>query len=144
MKIHPIPPGLFCVPAALVALTGEDITSVIVPALNRHMRSSGLLDTVPGVQMSVARGVLEELGYAMRRYRADAEAGKMKAHVATWAARSLRWPGRPLLATTSDHCLVVCDGFVHDNWEPRGVLGSEHPFARTTVANVEMIERKVR
>lgn len=139
--IHPIPPGLFCVPAALTAITGAPLETVIVPALNRHMQSQGLLDTVSGVHMHVAHAALEELGYRMRPYRGSAS-GPLRAHVATWATRSLRWPGRPVLVSTRDHCLVICDGFVHDNWEPRGVLGSEHPFARTTVQTAALIEKR--
>ena len=140
--IHPIPPGLFCVPSALAAITGAPVEAVIVPALNRHMKSQGLLDTVPGVHMHVAHAVLEELGYSVRPYKSGASAGPLRAHVATWAARSLRWPGRPVLVSTWDHALVIHDGFVHDSWEPRGVLGSEHPFAKTTVVRASLIERK--
>ena len=140
--IHPIPPGLFCVPAALVALTGADVESVIVPALNRHMGSDDLLGTVSSVWMPVIHSVLEELGFKIRPYRRDAPAGPLRVHVATWAARSLRWPDRPVLASIGGHCLVICNGFVHDNWEPRGVLGPEHPFAKTTVIRASMVEGK--
>jgi len=33
MMVYPIPPGLFCVPSAIIALTGADLESVVIPAL---------------------------------------------------------------------------------------------------------------
>ncbi len=140
--IHPIPPGLFCVPSTLVALTGRDPVSVIVPAINRHSHyRRGLHDTPAGVSIPVLTAVLEELGYRVRRYKTEAVAGQVRAHVATWAQRSReRWPGRAIILCTSDHCLTLCDGIVYDNWEPRGVPGREHPYARTVVTWAALVE----
>lgn len=143
-RIHSIPPGLFCVPAAIRALTGEPLEAVIVPALNRHASSEHLGDTVAGVNTSrVGRAVLEELGYTIRPYRGDARTGPLRAHLATWARRSReRWPGRTLLLTTQSHCLVALDGVVYDNWMPHGVPGEEHPYAKTTVRWAALVEKR--
>lgn len=142
--IHPIPPGLFCVPAAIVALTGADIESMVIPAINRHSGyNHGLLDTVPGVSMSTATAVLNEFGYNVRPYRMDAEAGPKRAHVATWANRSQeRWPGRTVLVAVNNHCLVISDGRVYDNWSPHGPPGDRHPFAKTPVVWAALVEKR--
>jgi hypothetical protein len=144
MKLHPIPPNLFCVPAAVAALTGADLESVVVPGLNRHMQyRGGLMDTVVGVcTREVVPPLLRELGYRVREYRSDAEAGKARAHVATWARRSReRWPGRALLMCTRSHCVVLRDGVVYDNWMPHGVRGEDHPFARSVVVWAALVEK---
>jgi hypothetical protein len=144
MQIHRIPPNLFCVPAALFALTGDDIESVITPALNRHAlrgQTANILDTVSTSHMSTATAVLEERGYNVRCYRSDAPSGALRAHIATWAKRSLKWPGRALLIATATHCLVISDGKVYDNWTPFGVEGAVHPFANTTVTWAALVEK---
>ena len=142
MIIHPIPPGLFCVPAALHALTGADLVSVIMPAINRHSGyKRGLLDTVPGARMLAAQAVLEELGYRVRPYKSDSAVGKLRAHLATWAKRSEeRWPGRALLVATATHCLVLKNGVVHDTFCPFGEAGRTHPFAKSTIVWAALIE----
>ncbi len=141
--IHPIPPGLFCVPSAIVALTGADPVSVVVPAINRHSGYKlGLLDTPAGVRPSVFVKVLEELGYNVRQYKSDAASGRLRAHVATWTERSKKWPGRNVLVSTGGHALVISDGTVYDSWMPHGVSGSEHPFAATTVKWAALVERR--
>lgn len=139
MKIHPITPGAFCVPSALQALTGADLTSVIYPALNRHGRRWGLLDQVTGEHMSAAAAVLDELGYRVRHYRG---ADPLRAHVATWAKRvQARWPGRALLLATRSHALVTKDGSVYDNHVPLGVEGAHHPYARSIVTWAALVEK---
>ncbi len=140
--IYPIPPGLFCVPAAIVALTGADIESVVVPAINRHSGYKyGLHDTVPGVTMGIATKVLNELGYNVRNYRV--KDGSKNAHISTWATRSKeRWPDRAILVATKSHCLVIYNGRVYDNWSPHGPTGDKHPFANTTVVWAALIQRR--
>lgn len=142
-RIHSISPGLFCVPAAIQALTGEPLDAVIVPALNRHGGCQHLGDTVAGVSTAITgRTVLSELGYRVRPYRMNGTAGPLRAHVATWARRSLeRWPSRPLLITTRTHCLVVLDWVVYDNHMPHGVSGDDHPYAKTTVRWAALVEK---
>lgn len=136
--IHPIPPGYWCVPSAIIALTGEDGQSVVQPAINRHAKAYGLLDLVVGVSMPTARAVLEELGYRVRAYRG----AKLRAHLATWARRSAeRYPGRALLVATRDHALVVSDGRVYDTFTPAGAAGARHPYARTTVVWAALVEK---
>jgi hypothetical protein len=143
MELHNIPPGCFCVPAAVFAITGDDLQSVLIPAFNRlrDKKQANLHDTITGVRMSLAAAVLEERGYYVRKYKDGAASGALRAHVATWAKRSLKWPGRPLLIATREHCLVVQDGKVHDTWEPFGVVGELHPFAKTTVVFAALVEK---
>jgi hypothetical protein len=142
VKLHPIPPGLYCVPSVLVALTGADIESVIIPGLNRHSGyKHGLFDTVSSATMNSAAKVLEELGYRVRPYKYNAAAGRLNAHIATWARRSTeRWPGRAIMVTTSDHCLLIHNGIVYDTHSPHGEAGATHPFAKTTVTNAYLVE----
>ncbi len=143
--IHPIPPGLFCVPAAIVAITGASVQTVVVPAINRHSGYKlGLLDTPAGVRPSVMEAVLQELGCRIRPYKMEAEAGKLRAHVATWAIRSKeRWPGRSILICTTAHCMAVSSGLVYDNWMPHGAPGDQHPFAKTVVTYAALIEPRI-
>lgn len=143
--IHPIPPGLYCVPSALCALTGADAASVIVPAINRHSRCADLLEAPAGVNVShVARAVLEELGYRVRPYKRDAATGKLSARISTWAKRSERWPGRSILITTKGrdrHALVVRGGRIYDNHLPTGAAPGEHPFSTALVDWAALVER---
>ncbi|MDE2426301.1 MAG: hypothetical protein KGO96_10395 [Elusimicrobia bacterium] len=141
--VHPIPPGLFCIPAALCALTGEDLMSVIVPSLNRHGGGQGLVDTVAGTTMHAAVEVLEEIGFTVRSYKSSAEAGPLKARISTWARRSQdRWPGRLLLVATSGHCLVIADGCVYDTHSPMGESGETHPYARARATWAALVTRR--
>lgn len=139
MKLHPILPGLWCVPSALYALTGADPLSVIHPALNRHTpRADSLLGLVTGASISAALATLAELGYTARRYRADIT----RAHVATWAARSRdKYPDRAVLLFTSTHALVAQNGCVYDNWSPHGPEGAAHPYAKTPVVSAFLVEK---
>lgn len=143
MELHRIPPGLFCVPAAIYAIAGEDIQSVIMPAINRHMdgKRANIHDTVSGVPIHVAAAVLEERGYNVRKYKDGSASGALRAHISTWAKRSMQWNGRPLLVATKTHCLVIQDGKVHDSWMPFGCAGEKHPFAKTTVVYVALVEK---
>ena len=137
--IYDIPPSLFCVPAVICALTGEPLVAVVNPALNRHgRRRDTLTGTVAGVSLPVLRDVLDELGYRLREYRHD----DLRARVSTWAKRSLRWPGRNVLISTSGHALVVRDGKVYDNHEPIGVPPERHSWRNVTVTYAALVERK--
>lgn len=143
--IHPIPPGLFCAPSAICAITGADPISVVVPAINRHSGYKlGLLDTPSAVRPSVMQSVLEELRYRVRPYKGvDAAAGALRAQTATWATRSKeRWPGRNILVCSKTHAMVICDGVVYDSWTPHGVPGKDHPFAKTTVVWAALVEKE--
>jgi len=147
--IYPIPDGYFCVPSALIALTGASPDAVIVPAINRHAKARDLLEAPAGVNVErVAEAVLAELGYTVRRYKRDATAGKLSARVSTWASRSLRYPGRPVLITTRGdrkspgHCLVVCDGQIYDNHIPAGAAPTEHPFSTAIVSYAALVEKR--
>lgn len=137
--IHSIPPGLYCVPAALAGITGADPDSVIHPALNRASRSDSLLAEARGVALRDMLLVLEELGWTARRYR---HTDRLRAQVKTWAERSRNWPGRVLLLSVRGHVLLVQDGRVHDNHAPLGAPASEHSYARCLVQRVYLIERR--
>lgn len=143
--IYPIPPGLWCVPSVLVALTGAPWDAVIHPALNRHnSRSAKAGDTltglVTGATISAALATLDELGYTARRYRG----AHPHALVASWAAKAAaRYPGRTLLLFTPQHALVASKGRVYDNHAPHGPAGADHPYARTRVESVYLVERRL-
>lgn len=138
MNLHPIPPGLWCVPAAIFALTGADPESVIHPAINRHDNARGLHDLVVGTRVATTgAAVLAELGYRVRRYKGE----RMRARISTWAARSAaRYPGRALLVAVRGHALVICDGRVYDTHTPHGASGAAHPFAGAVVVYAALVE----
>lgn len=150
VAVHPIPAGYYCVPSALIALTGADPLSVVVPAIARHSRAQDLLVPPAGVSIPVAEAVLRELGYEPRRYRGDAASGQLSARLFTWAERSQRWPGRALLVTTRGapsrgepgHALVVCDGRIFDNHYPAGTAPRDHPYSGDVVDYAALVERR--
>lgn len=140
-QIHPIKSGAYCVPSAIQALTGADYESVIHPALNRHAHRANILELVGAERMPVAVAVLEELGYAVRRYKGT---DSLRAHVTTWAKRALaRYPGRALLVATRGHALVVQDGKVYDTAAPFGVPAPTHPYAKSTVVWAALVEKRM-
>lgn len=142
--LHPIPNGLYCVPSALAALTGEPIEVVLLPAINRHDRNAALLENVEGVHLRAAETVLTELGYACRPYKKL----DVRARLRSWAERSKRYPGRNLLVATTGgrrspgHALVVRDGRVYDNHVPLGCDGAKHPFGSCLVSYVVLVEKR--
>ena len=136
--IFPIPPGLFCVPSALVALTGADIESVINPALNRAARAETLTGAVGPAQLNHMLAALNELGYDCRRAR-DTHRHK----VATWAQTTLsRAYPRPLLLRVRGHVLVAFRGRVYDSIMPHGPRGVDHPYAGTVVTDAFLIQSR--
>jgi hypothetical protein len=136
VNLHPIPPGLWCVPSALVAITGADFATVIHPALNRHGHAASLTSMVVESTMRAALATLRELGYTPRCYKH----GDLRAHVATWARRSAHYPGRTLLIGVPGHVMVIQDGRVYDSWTPHGELGAAHPYGKTTVTSAHLVE----
>lgn len=135
--MHPIPPGLYCVPSVIVAITGADLMSVVIPALNRAGKEDWLLGPVGGVPTHETVAALESMGWCVRRYR-DRD---RRAELRTVARLSKeRWPGHALLACTSDHALAVQDGLVYDTYTPHGALGANHPFARDRVSFLALVE----
>lgn len=138
MELHPIPPGLWCVPSALVCLTGQPWDAVIHPAINRHGGDPEILDTVTGVPIRVTLAVLSELGYRSRAYRGSNPHATLK----TWARLSKeKYPGRALLVRVPEHVVVVKDGRVYDSWQPHGPIGEDHPWKNARARNVYLIER---
>ncbi len=139
--IYPIFPGAYCVPSALQALTGADYESVIMPALNRAARNPTLTGAVGPARLSASYIALRELGYLTRPYRNAASSGPLRARLATWGTRSLRYPGRALLVATNTHALVLAAGRVYDTFTPHGAPASEHPFARIIVTSAVLVEK---
>lgn len=138
MKVHAIPPGLYCVPAAIVAITGADVESVVWPALNRHSESDWLTGPVAAIGMSAAERVLNELGYVVRGYRHE---HRQRLH--TWAEWSRnKYAGRILLLATHDHAMVAKDGMVYDTARPYGVPGWQHPDAKCIVVYAKLVEAR--
>ena len=139
MDLHPIPPGLWCVPSALVCLTGAPWDAVIHPALNRHGGESDLTDIVVGARLSVAVEVLDELGYRCRAYRGT----NPHALVRTWAKLSKeKYPGHALFVRVVGHVLVVKDGLIYDNHSPHGAAGDKHTFSNTKSTHVYLVQPK--
>ena len=143
--IHPILNGYYCIPSALMALTGAEPTAVLLPAINRHdHNASSLTDNVAGVGLRAAEAVLAELGYAVRRYRKP----DARALLRTWAERSKKYLGRNLLVCTAGgrktpgHALVLRDGRIYDNHTPVGSAGPAHPFAVCVVDYVALVEKR--
>ena len=137
--IHPIPPGLWCVPSALVAITGEPFDAVIHPALNRHGRADMLTEMVTASSMSAAIATLQELRYRVLRYKKP----DLHAKVSVWAQRSKeRYPGRILFVSVERHCVVICDGRVYDSWTPHGEVGERHPYRDDKAYDVYLVEAK--
>jgi hypothetical protein len=136
MQLHPVPEHIFCVPGAIVALTGADPESVVYPALNRATRAEDLLEPVGPSHVQTAIKVLEELGYRARPYKKP----DLRVTVAEWAERSLRYPGRSLLIRVPRHVLVIQDGRVHDTFAEFGIEGSRHAYAKHTVDYCALVE----
>ena len=139
MELHQIPPGLWCIPAALVAITGQPWDAVIHPALNRHGRADMLTDVVTATYFSTALDVLDELGYRCRRYCGT----NPNATVRTWARLSLeKYPGRVLFVGVPKHVVVVKDGRVYDSWDPHGSEGSAHPWGTARATQVYLVDKR--
>lgn len=132
--LYPIPPGFFCVPSALLALTGADYQSVIFPALNRAADGDRLLDAVGPAYRAAALRVLNELGYACRPAREPT-----RRTVATWSARKYAWP---LLLFVRRHVVVAYRERVFDNHAPHGPAAAEHPYARSIVEAAYLVQKR--
>jgi hypothetical protein len=136
--LYAIPPGLYCVPSALVAITGRDYESVIWPALNRHSGKPYLLGPIDGVYMHAAATALEELGYHVRQYK-DKKEKPLRAQVRTWAKR---FPDHTILLATDKPCLVARGGRVFDTYHPHGPAAEDHTYARTMVTWAALVQKK--
>jgi len=136
MMVYPIPPGLFCVPSAIIALTGADLESVVIPALNRAQETPYLRGPIAGVSVPCIEAVLRELRCKVRHYKS----GNLRAPLSTWATRSLKYPGRTLLVCTVGHALVIADGKIYDTYTPYGEAGDRHPCSHDTVVYAALIE----
>ncbi len=134
--IHPVPPGLYCVPSAVCALTGEDPTSVVLPALNRAAHRCSLLADPGPTLVSDALVALAELGYVARRARSTL----VHHRVRWWTERAVkRRYASPLLLAVRRHAVVAWAGLVVDNHVPAGCLPAEHPFGNAVVVDAWLV-----
>lgn len=137
MTMHAIPPGLWCVPSALVAITGDDFETVIHPGLNRHMGREHLLELVTGATMNAAVALLLERGYKVSKYKRGMHRLK------TWGELSrTKYPGRVFLAHVPQHAVAICDGRVYDSWTPHGAQAEEHPYKNDIASDVWLVQKK--
>jgi hypothetical protein len=131
--IHPIPPGLTCVPAAVAALTGAPLDCVVLPALNRHSRSALLHAAPGGLHMHAAEAALREMGFRVLRLH---DPGRHK--VSWWARQEL---SHPILIATQTHAMVIDHAMVYDTFTPVGCPGDRHPYAKDIVTYVTQVRR---
>lgn len=134
-QIYPIPPNLYCVPSVIIALTGEDLLSRVMPALNRAQGNNTLLGTVAGVRTSHFEEALQELGYRVARYKKP----DLRARLTTWAKR---YPQLALLVCTRSHALVLHEGRVYDTSTPHGAPAAEHPYAGSIITYAATVRKK--
>lgn len=138
----PIPPGLYCVPSAIIALTGAEPHSVVFPALNRVQKSPWMHGPVGGVHIHHTKEALGQMGWNVREHKGTGM-HEGRARLKTWALRSGgRYKGLRLLVATTDHMLALYDGKVYDCNTPYGGDGAKHAYANDTVRWAAVIEKK--
>lgn len=134
--IFPIPPNLYCVPAALVAITGAPLDAVVLPALNRAGANPTLLDDPGPTTMRVAEEALSLMSYRVLRPREPLH-GSLLTHAREWSSKE-----HPVLASTRHHALVIWRGKVYDTFVPGGCEAETHPHARKRLTHAAMIVRR--
>jgi hypothetical protein len=137
--IHPIPPNLYCVPAALCALTGEPLDAVVVPALNRAGGRGSLLNDPGPTGMIAAATALREMGCTVMCYKEPL--WKERHQLATFAKR-WRDKAHPVLVSICGHALVLYRGMVYDTKTPSGCDAARHPDARAILTYAAMVVRR--
>jgi len=137
--MHPIPPGLWCVPSALVAITGDDWQSVIQPALNRHGGASTLTGMVVESTMRAAIATLQERGYKVMRCKTLGPGRRRLDKVAAWAAA--KFPGESFLIGAVEHAMAMCDGRIYDSWTPHGAPAAEHAWSTASVLELYLVRK---
>ncbi len=142
VRAYHVPPGLYCVPSAICALTGADLESVVLPALNRAQKAGWLLGPVDGVRTNEAEKALDDMGWHVRRHKG---AGSRK--LFTWAVLSgTVYRDKRLLVATRDHMLALVNGKVYDTFTPYGLEavagGQRHPYHHAIVTYVALLQEK--
>lgn len=132
--IHSIHPGFYCGPTAVQALTGADMFSVIIPALNRAEAAPWLQEEVLAVNPRAVTAALNELGYSTGMYKNRKALGT----VFNWRDR---FPQETILLYTPTHCLVVYNTQAYDNHTPMGKDVNGHPFSQHKVVEAYLIRR---
>ena len=135
-----IPVGIYCVPAAICALTGACLESVVLPALNRAQEADWLLGPVGGAYIHEAKAALNDMGWNVRRHK---DVGKSK--LFTWAELSgTRYRNRRLFVSVRGHAMALINGKVYDTLTPYGEEPRNHPHAHSIVNYVAMLEQQPR
>ncbi len=140
IKAFHIPVGVYCVPAAICALTGADLESVVLPALNRAQKAGWLLGPVGGVRTKEFEDALGFMGWRVLRHK---QPGRRK--LFTWAMMSAgQYKNRRLLVATRDHCLALVNGKIYDTFTPFGFEvvagGKRHAYHHDAVTYVAILE----
>jgi len=139
-KVFSIPPGIYCVPATMCALTGLDLTGQIMPAIAKAEQNESLLGVAAGVYIRDFERAMGYLGYSIHVHKT---AGSDNKQLRTWAGLSAeKYPGKRLAVSTRGHMMALVDGKVYDTFTPYGEIGAKHPYARDIVKYVSLIERK--
>lgn len=132
--IHTITPGYYCVPSVIEAVTGADMHSVIIPALNRIEKAPWLLEEVVGANPRTILKALNELGYTTGIYKDRKALGT----VDSWTNK---FPDEIILLLIREHCLVVYKGTVYDNHTPMGKTALNHQFSLHKVENAYLVRK---
>ena len=133
--IHTISPGFFCGPSVIEAITGEDMLSVILPALNRASRAEYLLDEVIESRIPDMLHVLVELGYRVGEYKHNAA---YLGDVGSWHNKFFDYV---IMLFTMEHVLVVHEGMAYDNHTPMGCPALTHPFTKVKVVSAYIVRK---
>jgi len=136
MRLHPIPPGLYCVPAALCAITGLDMRQVIAPAIRRIEPVHGSGNPTL-VWLSTLITVLCEQGYGLRWVETSVQP--------LWTLTGCFPEDEVLLISIADppgaHVAVAQGARIYDSIAPEGMAAHEHPLSLNDVNHVAVVNR---
>jgi hypothetical protein len=130
--IHNIAPGYFCAPSVIQAITGADMHSVIMPAINRATKALGLHDEVIEVYEGQILKVLNELGFRTLRYKNAAALGT----VGSWGEK---YPDKVMMLMLHNHVVAVHHALCFDSLTPTGMVAINHPYTHHKVTNAYMV-----
>jgi hypothetical protein len=132
--IHTITPGYYCVPSIIEAITGADMLSVIIPALNRQQKAPWLLEEVVAVGIPTALKTLNELGYSTGIYR------NMKALGTVYSWKE-KFPEHTIVLFIDEHALVIYKGMVYDNHAPMGRQVESYEYTNYKVHAAYLVKK---
>lgn len=138
IRAYHVPVGIYCVPAAICALTGADLESVVLPALNRAQKANWLLGPVGGVYMDDTYTAIDLMGWVARKHK---DVGRHK--LFTWAKLSAdKYVNKRLLVTVKGHALALINGLIYDTFTPFGCEPDKHACSGEIVRTVAMLQPK--